>query len=499
MRFNSLRAELFFWVLVPLAAVALIAALFSFFEARKTAILIQERMLLGSARMIAEQTHYHDGVIEVQIPPASLELFQTENNADRVYYRVSAQDGRLLSGYYEMPLPAQRLKSEEKFFFDTVMRDESVRVVAFAQPLFGSQTDEHALIEVGQTNRSRDALIRQIWQRSILEQVFLLALVATLIWLGLRHGLSTVLALRAQMLLRAPGTLEPLGSEQVANELKPLVGALNDYVARLNHHMSAHSRFIADASHQLRTPLSVLNTQIAFAMRTSDAALKDEALQGLRNSIQSANRLVSQLLTFAEAEAGASPGFEKRVIDLAGAARVVVESLALMANNKQIDLGFESAGESVFVYANEHLLHTLITNLVENALNYTGTGGMTTISVAGTGSDGALLSVEDNGPGIPASERERVFERFVRLSGKELDGCGLGLAIVREVAIATGASVELLTATSGRGLCVRVIFPLADDPEGKPIATAETPSRQPAGSPPNVVADAISAGISPAV
>jgi two-component system, OmpR family, sensor histidine kinase TctE len=462
MRFKSLGAELFFWVLLPLAIVAVIGAWFRLNEARTTATLVQERMLLGSARIIAEQIHYQDGAIVVQIPPAALELFQAEGNLDHVYYRVTAPDGQLLSGYYEMPVPIRKLLPEEHVSFSATMRDEMIRIVGFAQPVIGAEDDRPVIIEVGQTNRSRDSLIQQIWMRAILQQGFLLALVAILIWWGLRHGLTTVLDLRAQMLRRAPGALEPLATDQVPGELKPLVMALNDYVERLNSHLSAQSRFIADASHQLRTPLSVLNMQVTYALRSEDPAMKEEALLGLRDSIQSTTRLANQLLTFSEAEAGENPTFEKSIIDLHHAAQTVVESVAMLADRKQIDLGFESAAAPAWVRTNEHLLQRLIANLVENAIHYTPAHGEVTVSIRIADNGAAMLGVEDNGPGIPAAERERVFERFFRLSGRDLDGCGLGLAIVREIAHGSDATVELLTGASGTGLFVKVTFPPID-------------------------------------
>ncbi len=470
MRFKSLRTELFFWVLVPLAFGAMISVGYSLYEARLVAALVQERMLLGSARMIAEQVHYQDDAIVVQIPPAALELFQDEGNLDHVYYRVTSADGLLLSGYYEMPVFDKKLLPEEHAFQTATMRGESIRIAGFAQPLFGAKDDRPVLIEVGQTNHSRDALVWQLWLSDIVGQFALLVLVAILIWLGLRHGLSPLMSLRAQMLRRKPGVLEPLETGSVPGEIKPLVLAVNDYVQRLNHHMSAHSRFIADAAHQLRTPLTVLNTQITFALRSGEAGLKEEALRGLRDSIQSTTRLVGQLLTFSEAEAGVGPHAEQSAIDLNQTAKAIVETVALLADQKQIDLGFESSLSNATVRANEHMLYKMLANLVENAINYTPAGGMVTVEVS-AGPDGAVkLAVEDNGPGIPAADRERVFERFVRLPGSEHEGGGLGLAIVREVANASGANVVLMDGVAGRGLRVEVVFP-ASAPVGDASGT----------------------------
>ncbi len=469
MTFKSLRRELLFWLLMPLAVVAIFETWITYRSANATAVLTQERLLMGSARIIAEQVGMSDDGIVVQLPPAALELFANAEYRDRVFYRVTGPDGKLLAGYYEMMVPGKTLRAEESLFFDTEMRDEPVHAVAFAQPLFAANASGPVLIEVGQTLHARDALAREIWRRTAGGQLLVLALVAGFLWFGLRHGLSSVVALRNRMLKRKLGSLEPLSDERVPSELQPLVASLNDYVARLERHMSAHSRFIADASHQLRTPLTVLNTQVTYALRTDDAQLKDEALKGIRKGVQNGMRLVNQLLAFTEAEADSGPHAQRQATDISAAVREVLESLALLAEAKRIDLGFENIAQPVMVWANQHVLVTLIGNLVDNAIRYIPAGGVVTVRVAQNAGGFTLLRVEDNGPGIPAAERERVFERFYRLSGSELDGCGLGLAIVRELVDACGATIELSSPAVGTGLVVTVSFP---PPPTRPAAAS---------------------------
>lgn len=459
MTFKSLRRELLFWLLMPLAVVAIFDTWITYRSANATAVLMQERLLMGSARMIAEQVHVADGGIAVELPPAALELFASSEHHDRVFYRVTTSDGKLLAGYYEMAVPTKRLRAEESHYFDTMMRDEPVHAVVFAQPLFSGINSGPVMIAVGQTLNARNALAREIWRHAAGGQLLVLALVAGFLWFGLRHGLSSVVALRNRMLRREPGTLEPLDDRRVPSELQPLVTALNDYVARLERHMSAHSRFIADASHQMRTPLAVLNTQVTYALRNEDPQLKNEALKGIRRGVQNGMRLVNQLLAFTEAEADVGPHTQKQAVNISQAVREVFESLALLAEAKQIDLGFEAAQQPILVLANQHLLVTLIGNLVDNAIRYIPVGGIVTVSIVQTPQGATILRVEDNGPGIPVAEREHVFERFYRLSGSELDGCGLGLAIVRELAEPCGAGIELSTASGGSGLVVAVSFP----------------------------------------
>jgi two-component system sensor histidine kinase TctE len=458
MKIDSLRTQLLVWLMVPLAATGVLNAWSNYRSAAETGAVIQEQLLTGSARMIGQQINFSDGAFVVQIPPAALELFVAGDYRDRVYYRVTSPEGLLLSGYYEMDSPQEKPQAEQSIFFDTVMRDEPVHAVAYGQHVVGGPTGP-VVIEVGQTLKARAALTRKIWIDEIREQLMMLAIVLVFLWFGLRRGLAPIIELRDRMLRRKPGTLEMLDEQRVPTELRPLVAALNDYVERLNRHMSAHSRFIADASHQLRTPLSVLNTQVTYALRNADPRLKDEALHGMRKGVQGGIRLVNQLLALIEAEVSVGLETQRKAVDISQVARDVLEAHALAAEAKRIDLGFEAPRSAITVHAADHLLHILIGNLLDNALRYTQPGGIVTLTVVALEDGAAQLRIEDNGPGIPESERDRVFERFYRISGAQLDGCGLGLAIVREVVISCGAGIDLSSTVQGRGLVVVVTFP----------------------------------------
>ena len=282
-------------------------------------------------------------------------------------------------------------------------------------------------------------------------------LVSVLLWFGLRRGMLPLLALRNRMLQRKSGELEKLGTESVPSEIQPLVAALNDYVQRLDRHMSAHSRFIADASHQLRTPLTLLNTQVVYALRDADPASRQEALTAIHASVRHSIRLVNQLLSFNMAEASLGLPARQNAVVLGEVARRAVESLALVARQRSIDLGLEDHGLSGQVQANPQLLHELVANLVDNALRYTQHGGVVTARVSAS-EDELVLQVQDNGPGIAEAFRDQVFERFFRLNNANSDGCGLGLAIVREIAEGCNARVELGAPPTGSGLVVTVRF-----------------------------------------
>lgn len=457
MAFKSLRAQLLGWLLVPLALYAASSTWFTYNNAAETAQVVHDRLLLGSVHMIAEQIRYDDDALHAIIPPAALELFQSSDQ-DRVYYRIAATNGSLLAGYAELPVPPGPVAVEEALYFDAMFRGERVRAVAFAQPVFGAPGQGPVLIEVAQTLQSRTALTRQIWAHTVRQQLLILGLAVLMVLIGLRRGLAPVIQLRERVQRRRPGALESLDTAPVPSELEPLVHAINEYVRRLDDRMSAHSRFIANASHQLHTPLTLLNTQVNYGLRSDDLAGKDHALQAIHDGVQHGIRVANQLLTLSTAEAAVAHTLQQSDVDLIEVVKRVLEESAMAAQAKNIDLGFERHGGQAVVRAMPAMLHELTANLVDNALRYTPAGGVVTASVEARNGVN-LLRIADNGPGIPPDERERVFERFYRLRQDTADGCGLGLPIVREIAIASGAHVTLADPPSGTGLVAIVTFP----------------------------------------
>lgn len=454
---KSLRSQLLFWLLAPLAIAAALDAWVTYRRSQDTAVIIQERMLLGAARMIGEQVHLEEGIVQVVIPPAALELFASPSH-DRVFYRISSHDGQLLSGYYDFALPPRVMSPEEVLFFEVSQRGKRVHSVAFAQPVFAAPDRGPIVIQVGQTLEGRNELAQDIWASAIRGQLVFLPLIALLLWFGMRRGLRPLIDLRDRMTRRAPGALDPLDASGAPTELRPLVAALNDYVARLDTHMSAHSRFIADASHQLRTPLTLLHTQVVYAMRQDDALARSEVLSAMHESVQHSVRLVNQLLAFTMAQAGIGHPPTQVAVDLTDVVQRAVEALASVAQQREIDLGFEASGVAATILAAPALLYELVANLVDNALRYTQIGGMVTARILAAPNE-VVLQIEDNGPGIPVAERQKVFERFYRLDDSRSDGCGLGLSIVQEIASAMDAAVELSAPEGGIGLLVTVKFP----------------------------------------
>jgi len=456
---SSLRVRLLLWLLVPLGVLAGLNIWFAYREARNTATMVQDRLLLGSARIIAQQIQFDDGVLEVAIPPAALELFHSSDQ-DRVYYRIASPKGVLLSGYAELPAPPSVLRPEESLHFSAVVRDQPVRVVAYAQPVFAAPDEGPVVIEVAQTYQSHRKLVQQIWTTSLRQESWMLALVAILAWISLRGGLKGIVRLGDKVRERTPGSLEPLDPGPVPQELEPLVGAINGYVQRLDAQMAVRSRFIANASHQLRTPFTVLQTQVNFGLRSPAPDQKDEALKAIFQGVRHGTRLVNQLLSLSKAEAGVQHPRPPVSVNLVDLVQRVLEEQAALAQAKDIDLGLDLQTERVELLASSSMLHELLANLVDNALRYTPPRGMVTVSVRRV-EELVVLRVEDNGPGIPPGDQTRVFERFCRLHDDDTPGCGLGLSIVQEVALALGAEVQLSDPPTDTGLVVTLVFPLS--------------------------------------
>lgn len=475
MALRSLRTQLLAWLLIPLTLFVIVNTVVTYRTARTMATVVQDRMLLGSARMIGEQVRFEEGRLVTPIPPAALALFQTAAR-DRVFYRVSGPRGTLLSGYDELPLVPLPRRVDEASFVDAVFRQEAVRVVAFLQPVVAAPAEGPVLIEVAQTRQAHALLAQDMLGHAVGQQLLMLLLVALLVWIGLWRSLAPLLTLRDRVLRRTPGSAEPFGATPVPSELVPLVAALDDYDRRLSQHMAVQGRFITNASHQLRTPLTVLNMQVAYAARSSERAHKDEALEAIRRSVQHGIRLVNQLLTLSRNDVGIDQPARQGEVDLADVVQRALEELGILAQAKEIDLGFETAGGPCMVRAMPGVLDELVTNLVDNALRYTPNGGVVTARVTAA-PDAVILSVEDNGPGIPSALRERVFERFYRLQEEHADGSGLGLAIVRQIAAASNAVIALSDPDGHAGLVVSVRFPIT-----LPASAAAAPERPAAGT-----------------
>ena len=451
---TSLRAQLLAWLLIPLCFIVAFNIWSAYANARLTAGIITDRLLLAAAQVLAEQVHVEDGAVVSVISPAALGIFASVGQ-DRALYSIAGPDGGLIAGYPDVPLPPKPVLVYEPQYFSSQFRTQGVRAVALRQPLPSFRSGATVLIIVGETLREEDRIVADLWQRDAGRQATLVIIAGGLIWLGLRRGLAPLIALRDHVRDRDPDALTPFAQGAVQSELVPVVDALNDAVARVKSQIATQRRFIADASHQLRTPLTLLKTQANVGMRANSSTEKDEALAAVDSSADAMTRLTNQLLSLARAEPGAASPV-RQAVDLVAVARPVLEARAGRALDRHIDLGLETGAAKIT--GDAAMLAELIANLVDNSLAYTPPQGHVTVFV-GTRPEGAFLRVEDSGPGIAPIERQRVFDRFYRVTGTGVEGSGLGLAIVREIALAHGATIRVSQPETGTGLIIETVFP----------------------------------------
>lgn len=259
--------------------------------------------------------------------------------------------------------------------------------------------------------------------------------------------------------LRSHRDLNAIPIEGSPREVHPLLHSMNDLLHRLQASIAQQQRFTADVSHQLRTPLAGIQTQAEMALRETDPVRIHRALKWICSGTVRLSHLVNQLLALAHVEAGSYRDVPLLALDLVQLARDTATEWVTDALNRQIDLGFETTRKEVLIQGNALMLQELVSNLLDNAIRYTPVQGKITVTVT-VDEDVAVLKVEDTGPGIPLEEREHIFERFYRLPGSTGDGCGLGLAIVREIALMHHAETNIESGADGKGTLVNLRIPL---------------------------------------
>jgi two-component system, OmpR family, sensor kinase len=327
--------------------------------------------------------------------------------------------------------------------------------------MFGVQAPTK-VIQVAQPMRVREQQAVDLALRTLTPFVLLMPVLMIFIWFAVGHSLEPFKRLTSLVQSRKVTALDPLPAANLPSEVQPLVGALNDLLGRLGAALERERGFMADAAHELRTPLTALYLQMGALARATTEAERADAMEKLSAGVQRAIRLVEQLLSLARQEPRAE--VVRRRVRFDDLAREVVAEMVPLADARKIDLGI-SASQPAYVLGDPEALRTLVRNLVDNAVRYTPVGGTVDVSVQesdGPGnSHGAILRVVDTGPGIPADERQRVFDRFYRPPGTSPPGSGLGMAIVKAIADAHAASISLDNGPNGSGLAVSVSFPFS--------------------------------------
>lgn len=459
----SLRRRLLIWLLAGSALVGLLALADTWREALRTAQGVSDRVLAGSALAIAERVTVDEtGGLEVDIPYSSLEMLASTAQ-DRVFYRVDAPQGRFLTGYDTLgvvPLTA----GDSIAFADASFDGTRIRSATLLRSLSTGREAIPFTVTVAESTIARDALARRILIRSALRLALMILSVVTIVWVAATLALRPLDRLVAAIAERSPDDLRPLRPRNVA-EVNLLVDAVNGFMQRLETALAALKNFTGNASHQLRTPMAVLRTQLALVSRSASVEDSHTARQKAEEALVRAERVLSQLLVLARVDASAG-GAALVTTDVVAVAKSVTAELVPAAIRQGIDLGYSGA-EIALAHAEPVLLAELLRNLIDNALRYAGKDAVVTLRVEPQ-ADGILLTVEDNGPGLPVTSlaKTSMLRRGAPRQGVADTGTGygLGLAIAAEIAALFGSELSLAPGKDGRGLAASLVLPFPAQP-----------------------------------
>ena len=467
---RSLFGEILDWMLTPLLLLWPVSLVLTWLVAQGIAGKPFDRALEYNAGALAQLvTVNQSNKAQFVLPLPARELLRADDN-DTVYYQVLGTAGEYLSGEKTLPLPPE---DEKPVPGEVRMRDDEFRgadiKVAYTWVKLDIPDGKPALVQVAETMDKRSVLATEIVKGVMLPQFVILPLAVLLVWLALVQAIKPLNHLEERIRARSPDDLSPLDGEAVPLEVAPLVASVNDLLMRLKDSVATQKRFLADAAHQLKTPLAGLRMQADLAQREGANAedLKQSLRQIGRSSIR-ATHTVNQLLALARAESSGA-AMNKQSCNLVRLTMDVIRDCVPRAMDKHIDVGYEGAepdDPDVTLQGNPTLLKEMVRNLMDNAINYTPSiasrpGVITARVLKDPFSKVLVLQVEDSGPGIPVAERELVFQPFYRVLGTEADGSGLGLPIVLEIARQHQASVTIDDSRPGQnppGTCFTVRF-----------------------------------------
>jgi len=448
----SLRTGLLLRLGIVLVVMLALDAVACYFTALHFANGVYDRWLLDSARSLAPAVRSEGGRIEFDPPRVALDIFQFDE-LDKMYFRVSSLRRGFIAGERDLVSPPPSASRGARLGYSNI---DGNRVRVVSTRVSAPSADDVATVEVAETLIKRSQLAGEILLGMVAPQVALLIIALLLAWQGVSRGLKPLTDLATEIEARGQSNLSPVPQSGLYRETRILVRRINELLVRVAEAMQARKRFVADAAHQLRTPLAAILLHAERAQRATDTPEEREALRALRRSVERAARLSGQLLSLARAEPDAALAFQTRPVDLNRLARTIGEEWIPRALARDVDFGLVVPEHSVMVPGDERLLGEMLSNLIDNALRYGSDGGHVTVIVE----DGPMpsISVMDDGPGIPVEERLRVFERFYRQPTSQGEGCGLGLAIVQEIARLHHSTVEVTSGPDDRGSRFTISF-----------------------------------------
>lgn len=456
-RVSSLRSRLFLLIILPMVVVALASTVVLYRLARDMSQDLYDDTLKVVAHVVSREVVLTKGDVLTDSLLDSL----VGALGDPIYYQVRAADGRFVTGHSDAPVPEEEsfdVPGGKPAFFDAVYHDRPVRAVIFREFISDPDFDGWTTVQVWQTVTQREALSLTLLSQSTLNLLLLVASAAAFVWFGINRGLAPLTDLRAAVALRNATDLRPI-RRPVPNEVSPLVATINVLFARLRAELDRRNAFIGNAAHQLRNPVAAIQAQAEAALTAGDGPGRMARLKDLVESARRLSRMSHQLLNLDIASESGKNG-SQQPSDLSELVAEVARRHVPRALRAGVDVELEPSDVPLLVSGNRVMLEEAVDNLIDNALKYgCADGGQIVLRVVQENDD-AVLTVSDDGPGIPSEDAERVFERFVRLSGDDSgDGCGLGLSIVRAIVGSLGGKVGFIPVD--KGSTVKVRLPLA--------------------------------------
>lgn len=454
MKTHSLKRQLLKHLWVPVLVLLVLEGIGSTIVANHISSLVHDQWLLDSAMTLQEQIRTTDGRPALDLPPAAVEMFIWDR-VDRIYGQVITHDKQVLFSNAAIPQDALPVSFDVPIFYDAKVNDHHVRVVS-TQYVLPGLAHQPVTIQVAETLKKREVTTRFIMVVMTLLECLTLLLTTVLIWMAVTRNIGKIDDITHQLANVNPDNIGLLKQiDSVPQEIEPMIQAINQLVLRVQDAQAFHKRFIANAAHQLRTPLATLLLQIEYALREQDQDKRLRSLLDAHRSVSRLQRVTWQLLTMMQSEQKTASMLQFKPVDLASIARHEVERFTDAAIERGMDLGYEGPEHALMILGEGHLLGELISNLLDNAIRYGTNNGTITLSLT---ENPVSLTVEDDGPGIPEDERVLVLERFYRGHQNDSEGCGLGLSIASEIASRHQAKLTIQSGKNGRGTRINIFF-----------------------------------------
>ena len=438
----SLKKTIAYRLIIPVIIFIILETALSYFVTLHYVEKTYDRWLLDSARSLVQEVKVIDNNISIDLSDNALEIFKWDD-IDTTFFKITAENQGLIVGDSVLPDSVVTINIGQPIFSNTKLAEESVRIVSLQVP---GDFPEKVYIHVAETIKKRQDMMLDILLADLIPQILLTLFIGLLIIEAINHGLAPLNKLANDISQRSHSDLSAIPETDVFAEVRTLTDTINHLFETLSESIDSQQRFIANAAHQLRTPLAGLKLQAERAQREDDIITMRPALSQIQNSADRVSHLINQLLVLARSSS-VEEAHQMLKLDLSELVKQVCIEWLPKALERDIDINFDTTDQACFVKGDKVLLTELLANLLDNAIAYGYQHGHIMVRLMHTPE--LCLSIEDDGPGIHGTDRDKIFERFYRIPSSSGDGCGLGLAIVKEIADLHHVQLSLLSSDSG--------------------------------------------------